>query len=263
MEAYMKISVIVPYHNAEKWIRRCCESLHNNKGEFEFIMVDDHSTDDSAKIVKEYADIDDRFFMYENIHAKGVSGARNTGLDLATGDWICFLDADDEYAPGTINAINASVRMYPEADLIQLNHARITANGIQMPRMFNPRGKYPLNNLPKLWMSSCNKLFRANLIEDIRFKEGLDHGEDEIFVLECLKRKRCIYNSEHIALLYHKDNPNSLSSKTTVQDLLGEQRALCEFAGKHKDDPELLRAVRQRQSELWNNACYKRVFGGT
>ena len=258
----MKISVIVPYYDAEKWIRRCCESLHNNKGEFELIMVDDHSTDDSAKIVKEYADIDDRFFMYENIHAKGVSGARNTGLDHATGNWICFLDADDEYAAGAINAINASVRMYPEADLIQLNHARITANGTQMPRMFNPRGKYPLNNLPKLWMSSCNKLFCANLIEDIRFKEGLDHGEDEIFVLECLKRTRCIYNSEHIALHYHKDNPNSLSTTTSFDDLLGEQRALLDFLDKYRDDGEITFAIRQRMTELWNNAVYKRTFGG-
>ena len=257
----MKISVIVPYYQAEKWIRRCCESLHNNKGEFEFIFVNDRSLDNSESIVKEYADVDDRFFMYDNKYSKGTSGARNTGLVLATGDWICFLDADDEYAPGAINAINASVRMYPEAELIQLNHVRVIASGTQMPR-FNPNGKYPLNNLPKLWMSSCNKLFRVDLIEDIRFKEGLHHGEDEIFVLECLKRTRCIYNSEHIALLYHKDNPNSLSSRTTVQDLLGEQRALCDFLERNQDDSYICEAVRIRQVEMWNNAAYKRTFGG-
>ena len=258
----MKISVIVPYYEAEKWIRRCCESLHNNKGEFEFIFVNDRSSDKSEDIVKEFAEVDDRFLMYDNKYSKGTSGARNTGLDLATGDWFCFLDADDEYASGAINVINASVRMYPEADLIQLNHVRVASQGVQMPRMFNPSGKYPLNNLPKLWMSSCNKLFRADLIKDIRFKEGLCHGEDEIFVLECLKRTRCIYNSEHIVLQYHKDNPNSLSTTTSFDDLLGEQRALLDFLDKYRDDGEITFAIRQRMTELWNNAVYKRTFGG-
>ena len=92
---------------------------------------------------------------------------------------------------------------------------------------------------------------------------GLNHGEDEIFILNCLAKARRLYHSERIALHYHKDNPNSLSTVTSLEDLIGEQKGLCEFAEKHNDDPELLRAVRQRQSELWNNACYKRVFGGT
>ena len=61
--AYMKISVIVPYYEASAWIRRCCESLHKNKGEFEFIFVNDLSSDKSEDIVKEYADVDDRFFL--------------------------------------------------------------------------------------------------------------------------------------------------------------------------------------------------------
>ncbi len=253
------VTIIVPFKNAAPWIGRCAESLRQLDGDMEVIFVNDHSEDGSDDIVHEYEAL---FLQVDNQHTPGVSGARNTGLDLATGDWICFLDADDEYAPGAINAINASVRMYPEVDLIQLNHVRVIANGTQMPRMFNPRGKYPLNNLPKLWMSSCNKIFRANLIKDIRFKEGLYHGEDEIFVLECLKRTRCIYNSEHIALHYHKDNPNSLSTITSFDDCLGEQRALLNFLEENREDRELCEAVRIRQTELWNNGTYKRTFGG-
>ena len=111
-------------------------------------------------------------------------------------------------------------------------------------------------------MSSCNKLFRADLSEGIRFDESLRHGEDEIFILECLRRTRCIYNSEHIALHYHKDNPNSLSTTTSYDDLLGEQRALLDFLDKYRDDGEITFAIRQRMTELWNNAVYKRTFGG-
>ena len=254
------VTIIVPFRDSALWIGRCANSLTALEGNIEVIFVDDNSQDNGAEIISTYTDI--RFSLVRNKHTPGVSGARNTGLDLATGDWICFLDADDEYAPGAINAINASVRMYPKADLIQLNHVRVIANGTQMPRMFNPRGKYPLNNLPKLWMSSCNKLFNADLVRDIRFKEGLYHGEDEIFVLECLKKTRCIYNREHIALHYHKDNPNSLSTITSFDDCLGEQRALLNFLEENREDRELCEAVRIRQTELWNNGTYKRTFGG-
>ena len=252
-------TVIVPFRDSALWIGRCAESLTSLEGNIEVIFVDDNSQDNGAEIISTYTDI--RFSLVRNKYTPGVSGARNTGLDLATGDWISFLDADDEYAPGALNAINASIRMYPDAQLIQLNHSRVVPNGT-LPRMQNLRGKYDLYHLPKLWMSSCNKLFRADLIEDIRFDEKLRHGEDELFVLECLKKTRCIYNSEHIALHYHKDNPNSLSTTTSFDDCLGEQRALLDFLDHNRDDMELCFAVRQRMTELWSNAVYRRTFGG-
>ena len=68
------ITVIVPYYNAEKWIRRCCESLHNNKGEFEFIFVNNLSSDKSENIVKEFTEVDDRFLMHDNEYSKGTFG---------------------------------------------------------------------------------------------------------------------------------------------------------------------------------------------
>ena len=132
------ITVIVPFKNAAPWIKRCADSLMAQDGEFDVIWVNDGSEDGSDGIVAEYAS--DKFLLVNNEDVRGVSGARNTGLKHAQGDWITFLDADDEYAPFAMNALNASIRMYPEADLIQLNHVRV-ANGAQMPRMFNPRGK--------------------------------------------------------------------------------------------------------------------------
>ena len=128
--------------------------------------------------------------------------------------------------------------------------------------MFNPRGKYDLHNMPRLWASSCNKVFSADLVKDIRFIEGLNHGEDELFVLECMKRTRVLYNSEHVALYYHKDNPNSLSTTTSFDDLIGEQRALLTFMEQNRTDADLCFAVKKRQQELWSNAVYNRTFGG-
>ncbi len=252
------ISIIVPFKNAAPWIKRCADSLAEQDGDIEVIFVNDHSEDGSDDIVHEYEAL---FLQVDNQHAPGVSGARNTGLDYCHGDWICFLDADDEYAPTAINAINASIRMYSTAQIIQLNHVRVTASGT-IPRMFNPRGKYDLHNMPRLWASSCNKVFAADLVKDIRFIEGLNHGEDELFVLECMKRTRVLYNSEHVALYYHKDNPNSLSTTTSFDDLIGEQRALLTFMEQNRTDADMCFAVKKRQQELWSNAVYNRTFGG-
>ena len=196
---------------------------------------------------------------------KGVSFMRNQGIESALragSDYITFLDADDTYAPDAYEQIISAISEEPDEPIIQLNHVREFPDGRTQQRMWNRRGTYTLDNLPQLWVSSCNKVIKADLIKDIRFIEGLNHGEDELFILECLAKARRLYHSERIALHYHKDNPNSLSTVTSLYDLLCEQEHLCYFAEEHKDDPELLRAIRQRQAELWNNACYKKCFGG-
>lgn len=237
----MKISVIIPYKNEPETVEllgRCLTSVMNQNFDIHYLV---------------------------DFDSKGVSVMRNQGIESALkagSDYITFLDADDTYAPDAYEQILSAIREAPDEPIIQMNHVREFPDGRTQQRMWNRRGTYTLDNLPQLWVSSCNKVIKTNLIKDIRFVEGLNHGEDEIFILNCLAKARRLYHSERIALHYHKDNPNSLSTITSLEDLLGEQKALCEFADAHKDDPELLRAVRQRQSELWSNACYKRVFGG-
>ena len=89
------VSVIIPVYNAEKYLRRCLDSVVNQTyKDIEIIVVDDGSTDGSAVICDEYAARDNRFIV---IHQKngGVSVARQTGLEAVKGDYICFVDADD------------------------------------------------------------------------------------------------------------------------------------------------------------------------
>ena len=237
----MKISVIIPYkpeYETDHLAARCLKSVMSQN--FNVIYLVDFD-------------------------GKGVSFMRNQGIESAIkagSDYITFLDADDTYAPDAYEQIVSAISEEPDEPIIQMNHVREFPDGRTQQRMWNRRGTYTLDNLPQLWVSSCNKVIKAELIKDIRFVEGLNHGEDEIFILGCLAKARRLYHSERIALHYHKDNPNSLSTVTSLNDLIGEQGALLDFLIEHKDDAELLRAIRQRQTELWNNACYKRVFGG-
>ena len=90
-----RISIIVPVYNVEHVLKRCCESiLCQTYADFECILVDDGSTDQSGKICDEYAGLDERFKVIHQSNG-GVSAARNTGLDHAIGDFIAFVESDD------------------------------------------------------------------------------------------------------------------------------------------------------------------------
>ena len=90
-----KISVIVPVYNAEKYLPRCIDSvLTQIFTDFELLLIDDGSIDESGKICNEYADNDKRIRVFHKENG-GVSSARNVGLDKAIGEWITFLDSDD------------------------------------------------------------------------------------------------------------------------------------------------------------------------
>ena len=90
-----KISVIVPVYNAEKYISRCVDSiLSQNSVDFELLLVDDGSSDDSLKICKRYEKMDNRVRVFSQGNS-GPSSARNLGLERATGEYITFVDSDD------------------------------------------------------------------------------------------------------------------------------------------------------------------------
>lgn len=92
----MKFSIIVPIYNAAKYLPQCLKSLiKQTETNFEVILVDDGSSDESPYICDKFAKIDTRFKVIHQQNG-GVSAARNSGLKVAQGEWLCFVDADDE-----------------------------------------------------------------------------------------------------------------------------------------------------------------------
>ena len=260
----MKIGLIIPYKNAERWLARCLGSIGAQP--FEVFLVNDHSEDSGPMTACEGAMSSDGWHLIElDYLERGVAMARNKGLEAALADgcdFVTFLDSDDELTPDAFEKMEQAIAQEPDEAIIQFNHYAIDANGWKFPRLQNNKGTYTLGNLPKLWVSCVNKIFMADLVRPLLFNEILRHGEDEIFVLECLHKARRIYHSERFTMLYHRDNPKSLSKSTTLRDLAAEQVSLIAFSKTYEDDPEVLAAIRTRQAELWNNAVYKRIFGG-
>jgi len=122
-----KVSFIVPIYNKERFLNRCLDSILNQTDfDYEVIMVDDGSTDASPVICKKY--INSRFkYIYQN--NAGVSAARNTGIDAATGEYLAFIDADDWIASNYISVIYSYAKN-TNADILCFGFKRNINDGI-------------------------------------------------------------------------------------------------------------------------------------
>lgn len=192
---YPRISVIVPVYNAEPYLRACVESvLTQSYPELELILIDDGSSDGSPAICDAYgADPRVRLVHTEN---RGVCAARNTGLELAGGAYISFLDADDALLP------DALLRMYQllvrhSCDIAVCTKLSFRPNGSSFRSDFpEPFEKWEgregieaaLRDHPATY-SIWGKLIRREITEGIRFEPGRRINEDSFFFFLCLLRE--------------------------------------------------------------------------
>ena len=113
------ISVVIPLYNKESSIKDTLHSvLSQNFNDFEVVIVNDGSTDNSVDVVKTIKDSRIRLIEQKN---GGPSKARNTGILNAKGDWIVLLDADDQLLPNALNTFSIAILNYPEVDIVDAN----------------------------------------------------------------------------------------------------------------------------------------------
>lgn len=253
------VSVIIPFKDSQKWIRRCADSLLKQRG-IEAIFVNDNSKDNGVEILKEYGD---RFIVIDNERKAGVSGARNTGLDHASADWITFLDADDEILPGAWKIYQRMIKTgYP---FWQANHKRHYAEkNITRIKYANDAGTITLDKLEfwRCWCMVWNKLIRRDIIGDIRFDEKVQYGEDEVFILDCLTKHDGIKHAERSALtcMRHFDNKKSLAHVKDERMLFKQSDALVRFIKRHKENPTARLAACKVLSEHWRSKTYTGII---
>lgn len=219
------ISIIVPVFNAAKYLVRCVDSIkQQSMKEWELILVNDGSSDSSGSLCDELAKKDSRIKV---IHQKnqGVSSARNAGLDMASGEYIMFVDADD-WVESTLceTLITHSV----ETDVVisgfyyvtesgrrenifSRSHLKISIDG-QFPFYFDELYEKNLLNSP--WA----KLYRRSLIGNQRFSKEVALGEDLLFNLEYLKKCTSIKVVQFAGYDYNCLNENSATKKLRPND---------------------------------------------
>ena len=215
-----KISIVVPIYNSEKYLCNCIDSiLCQCFDDFELILVDDGSTDSSASICDNYEKLDNRVNVIHKTNG-GVSKARNTGIDVASGKFICFIDSDDSVKSDYLEKLYLAYEN--DIDLSIVGYNWIKNNCVTNFTVFNnePETIIDKNNImflyEKVMISApwC-KLYKLDIIKENKliFPEDLSLGEDLIFnfsYLDFVNRIKIIntplYN-------YNTDNENSLLQK--------------------------------------------------
>lgn len=200
MSSEPKISVIIPIYNTAKYLPRCLDSILNNMYQnLEVICINDGSTDESAVILERYAAADSRIISVNKANA-GVSAARNTGLDIATGDFIAFVDSDDWVHPQYFETL-VLVQGQTEADIVICKYIstgehnqefnQIDLKTVEVTSVSNTDAM-KIGQLKRLvW----GRLYKRSSISGLRFKNGLQWGEDTVFSISSLCR------DSHIALI--------------------------------------------------------------
>lgn len=190
-----KISVIVPVYNCEKYIIECLDSISNQiYKNFEVILIDDGSTDKSKQKIESFIKFDNRFKYYYQ-HNNGVSSARNLGIIKATGDYCCFIDADDLISKYYLAILINCMETFNQ-DLVCCkytnNEDELVFNCDYLKKCDDVNSKsyikecfIPRNNIAAfVW----NRMYKVDILkkENIRFKESVKVSEDTLFNLEYL-----------------------------------------------------------------------------
>ena len=174
----MKLSIIIPVYNVEKYLARCLDSvILPGKAGYEIIIVNDGSTDSSPAIAARYAEKYPALIRLITTENGGLGHARNEGLDVALGKYVLFLDSDDRLCDGAVGEILSLVD--EDFDICIFDHRFVLENGQELKTVSgcDIDGEFSLAEYPELLFqppNACMKLFRRELFgEDIRFPDRL------------------------------------------------------------------------------------------
>lgn len=257
----MKISVIVPVYKVEATLERCVKSILNQTyTEFELILVDDGSPDSCGKMCDDFAVGDNRIKVIHKQNG-GLSSARNAGLDIAQGEYICFIDSDDYVTDSYLELLYLAAER-EQADIVIGGYEMLYPDGKRvkesLPSMMHDRRNAVEGLMRKehngLFVVAWNKLYRNKLWEKERFPVGRVH-EDEFVAHRLLYRSRKTLLIEDVVYYYvlntmgitHNENEKTYCD---FLDALVERK---DFFVK-ENEPELAR----KSGEM---LCHNILFG--
>lgn len=219
------ISIIIPVYNAENYITNTIQALQaQTYKNLEVIFVNDGSSDNTEKVCMEQIKDDNRFCIYTKENS-GPSATRNYGLNFAKGTYLAFIDGDDYIYPDYIKYLYELIKKY-DADMANCEYYKLLDT--QTPPVFNADVKEMVFNrteaLQKMYCKTyltgypCLKLFKREMIQDIRFPEDINYAEDIVFVDKVLKKCRKVAYGNRILYLYYQ-HASSITHKIDSERL--------------------------------------------
>ena len=232
----MKLSIIVPVYKVEEYLGECVDSLLSQTiDDYEIILVDDGSPDNSGKIADEYAAVNPDMIRVLHIDNGGQGRARNFALDIAKGDFVGFVDSDD----------------WVTHDMYEKMYTRAAETGADvvvcdfMERFADGRESVLPASLQDNWLgsagSSCNKIFRRSLIGELRFPVGLWYEDFYFSAVMLLRSKHTEFIAEPLYIYrrgqestMHNNNAAKNLDMLTIMDMLEKEM----LPAGYKDDFE-------------------------
>lgn len=280
------ISIIIPVYNVEKYLCRCVDSvLVQTFTDFEVLLIDDGSTDNSGKICDEYARQDNRVKVFHKENG-GVSSARNLGLDNATGQWVLFVDSDDWISADLCQDILYMLEVN-KADMVCWNYFIDTEVSSKPYSIINDelhivKGEENIVNLIRAVVDSrywiymnkfcCdltpiwNKVYRMDVLRacKIRFNDNMSRAEDVLFNILYLKNISCVLFTNRCFTHYYirSSSITHASDWNSLSQLPYSLNAILDHIDK--EDPIvlqcfLLRCIRYVREYCFSYFCIKSI----
>ena len=231
------VSIIVPVYNRENLIKIAINTVLNQSyTDWEMIIIDDSSSDNTKEVVTHFSNSDSRIKLIDNKFAKGPSGTRNTGLDIASGDYIAYLDSDDEWMPFHLERMIACFERHPEIDVMSADPLRKNRSTGEVVSY----DKLNLSNIDHRSFEDCSiidygDLFdhqlrgrvittqcivgKSDILKSVRWNESLGNAVDNLYNLEvCAKRINVGHIEDYHAIYWiHDDNLSNVSGSHSPQ----------------------------------------------
>lgn len=215
----MLLTVIIPVYKTEQTLERCIESVLGQQvqGGMEVILVDDGSPDNSPALCDTWAERDNRVRVIHQQN-RGLGAARNAGLDVATGEYVTFVDSDDYLAPDTYPKLLQRLGEQPDVDILEYEIQMVGSN--MANRKFSD-GKWL--DARQYWLQTrawwhsyaCNKIFRRSLFDEVRYADNR-FCEDLLILVQLLERKPVVATA-HLGTYVYVWNDNGLSANATAK----------------------------------------------
>ena len=249
----MKVSIIMPAYNSEKYVSQAIESVINQTfSEWELIIVDDGSTDQTGKIIDEFSKKDSRIKVFHQSN-KGVSSARNYALERVTGDYVTFLDSDDVYHPERLKLMLGVLIKDPDCDAafadykecrgstkVDDNDDVITSSIIFQEKIIET----VIQDTRLQFM--CNVMMKSEIARKVRFAD-LKFAEDYCYIRDCSFYMKQITVIDSVLYYYRRDNENAMTSHFFTEKYVPEYMKLVEnayqFCVDHGFDSKFFRGM--------------------
>jgi len=229
----LTFSIVIPVYNVAPYLRECLDSVLAQTvndpaspsyaaASWEAICVDDGSTDGGGAILDEYAAKDPRFMVIHQANA-GVSAARNAALDVAQGEWVMFLDADDVYAQWCLEGVVSAFGQIPEADIVRFRSIEFELDldwsGCRYENFMTVRHdpSAPMDGF-LCYVPMWSRVFKKELLHGLTFP-AYRIGEDQVFTVAAMCRSKCCAELPVVCYAYRQRQGSAMRSGFTCADL--------------------------------------------